>query len=34
MDSTASGWGSALGSCEHGNEHSDLIKEGDFLKAE
>jgi hypothetical protein len=31
VDWSGSGWGQVAGSCVHGNEHSGLIKCGEFL---
>jgi hypothetical protein len=31
LDAPASGWGPMAGPCEHGNEPSGSIKDGEFL---
>jgi len=31
LDSSGSGQGTVVGSCEHSNEHSGSIKHGEFL---
>jgi hypothetical protein len=32
LDTSGSGWGPVVGSCEHGNEPSGSVKCGEFLE--